>query len=47
VRQLETENIIDERAEENTGIPDDVCSHHNDRCEDDVDHSDKVLMWRS
>jgi hypothetical protein len=28
------------------GIPDDVCSHHNDRCEDDIcqddaDHSDE------
>jgi hypothetical protein len=30
------ERIIDERAEENMGIPDDVCSHHNDRCEDDI-----------
>jgi hypothetical protein len=41
-----TESIIDERAEENMGIPDDMCSHHNDRCEDDIcqddaDHSDE------
>jgi hypothetical protein len=40
------ESIIDERTEENMGILDDVCSHHNDRCEDDihqddVDHSDE------
>jgi hypothetical protein len=40
-----TKSIIDERAEENMGIPDDVCSLHNDRCEDDIcqddaDHSD-------
>jgi hypothetical protein len=44
--QPETESIIDERAEENMGIPDDVCSHHDDGCEDDigqdhVDHSDE------
>jgi hypothetical protein len=44
--QLRTENIIDERAEENMGIPDDVCSHHDDGCEDDIgqddaDHSDE------
>jgi hypothetical protein len=44
--QLGTESIIHERAEENMGIPDDVCSHHNDRCEDDIcqddaDHSDE------
>jgi hypothetical protein len=31
-----TESIIDERAEENVGILDDVCSHHNNRCEDDI-----------
>jgi hypothetical protein len=41
-----TESIIDERAEENMGIPDDVCSHHDDGFEDDIgqddaDHSDK------
>jgi hypothetical protein len=40
------ENIIDERAEENMGIPDDVRSHHDNGCEDyigqdDVDHSDE------
>jgi hypothetical protein len=44
--QLGTKNIIDERAEENMGIPDEVCSRHDDGCEndigqDDVDHSDK------
>jgi hypothetical protein len=31
-----TESIIDERAEENMDILDDVCSHHDDRCEDDT-----------
>jgi hypothetical protein len=41
-----TKSIIDERAEGNLGIPDDVCSHHNDQCEDDIcqddaDHSDE------
>jgi hypothetical protein len=35
-RQLGTENIIDERAEENMSISDDVCSHHDDGCEDDI-----------
>jgi hypothetical protein len=40
------DSIIDERAEENMGIPDDVCSHHDDGCEDDIgqddaDHSDE------
>jgi hypothetical protein len=30
--QLGTQSIIDERAEENMGIPDDVCSHHDDEC---------------
>jgi hypothetical protein len=44
--QLGTESIIDERAEENMVIPDDVCSHHDDGCEydigqDDADHSDE------
>jgi hypothetical protein len=44
--QTGIESIIDERAEENMDIPDDVCSHHNDRCEDDIcqddaDHSDE------
>jgi hypothetical protein len=44
--QPETESIIDERAEENMGTPDDVCSHHDNGCEDDigpddVDHSDE------
>jgi hypothetical protein len=46
VTQPRTESIIDERAEENMGIPDDVCSHHDDGCEDDigqddVDHNDE------
>jgi hypothetical protein len=44
--QPRTESIIDERAEENMGILDDVCSHRDDRCEDDIgqddaDHSDE------
>jgi hypothetical protein len=44
--QPRTESIIDERAEENMCIPDDVCSHHDDGCEhdigqDDEDHSDE------
>jgi hypothetical protein len=38
--QSETESIIDERAEDNMGISDDVCSHHDDRCEDDIDQDD-------
>jgi hypothetical protein len=44
--QPRTESIIDERAEENMDILDDVCSHHHDGCEhdigqDDADHSDE------
>jgi hypothetical protein len=39
--QTGTKSIIDERTEENIGIPDDVCSHHDDRCEDDTYHSDE------
>ncbi len=44
--QPRTESIIDERAEENMSILDGVCSHHNNRCEDDIcqddaDHSDE------
>jgi hypothetical protein len=35
-----TESIIDGRAEENMGILDDVCSHHDDGCEDDIDQDD-------
>jgi hypothetical protein len=40
------ESIIDERAEENMSILDDVCSHHDDGCEDDIgqddaDHNDE------
>jgi hypothetical protein len=34
--QPRTENIIDERAEENIGIPDNVCSHHYDGCKDNI-----------
>jgi hypothetical protein len=34
--QVETESIIYEREEENMGIPDDVCSQHNDQCDDDI-----------
>jgi hypothetical protein len=46
--QLGTESIIDENVEENLGIPDDVCSHHDDGCEDDIgqddtNHSDEVF----
>jgi hypothetical protein len=44
--QLGTESIIDERVEEDMGVPDDVCSHHDDGCgndigQDDVDHIDE------
>jgi hypothetical protein len=44
--QPRTENIIDQRVEENMSILDDVCSHHDDGCEhdigqDDADHSDE------
>jgi hypothetical protein len=35
-----TKSIIDERAEENMCIPDDVCSHHDDGCEDDIGQDD-------
>jgi hypothetical protein len=34
--QPRIESIIDERAKENMGIPYDVCSHHDDGCEDDI-----------
>jgi hypothetical protein len=44
--QSGTESIIDERAEENMGIPDDMCSHHDNGCQDnigqdDADHGDE------
>jgi hypothetical protein len=44
--QLGIESIIDERAEENMCIPNDVGSHHDDGYEDDIgqddaDHSDE------
>jgi hypothetical protein len=44
--QSGTGSIIDERAEKNMGILDDVCSHHDngcevDICQDDADHSDE------
>jgi hypothetical protein len=44
--QRRTEIIIDGRAEENKGILDHACSHHDDGCEDDIgrddaDHSDE------
>jgi hypothetical protein len=44
--QPRTESIIDERTKENMGIPDYVCTHHDDECEDDIgqddaDHSDE------
>jgi hypothetical protein len=38
--QSMTKTIIDERTEENMGIPDDVYSHHDDRCEDDIGQDD-------
>jgi hypothetical protein len=38
--QPRTEIIIDEMTEENMDIPDDVCSHHDDRCEDDIGQDD-------
>jgi hypothetical protein len=38
--QLRIESIIDERAEENMSIPDDVYSHHDDGCEDDIRQDD-------
>jgi hypothetical protein len=34
------ENIMDERTEENMGIPDDMCSHHDDGYEDDIGKDD-------
>jgi hypothetical protein len=34
------ESIIYERAEENMGIPDNICSHHDDGCEDDIGQDD-------
>jgi hypothetical protein len=37
---LRIESIIDERAEENMDIPDDVYSHHDDGCEDDIGQDD-------
>jgi hypothetical protein len=36
VRQPRIGSNIDERAEENMGIPDDVYSHHDDGCENDI-----------
>jgi hypothetical protein len=36
VRQPRIESIINERAKENMSIPDDVCSHHDNGCEDDI-----------
>jgi hypothetical protein len=43
-----TESIIDEKAEENMSIPDEVCNHHADGCgddigQDDADHSDECF----
>jgi hypothetical protein len=38
--QLRTESIIDDRAEENMGILDDVYSHHDDGCEHDISQDD-------
>jgi hypothetical protein len=44
--QLRIESIINKRTEENMGILNDVCSHHDDGCEDDIcqddaDHNDE------
>jgi hypothetical protein len=38
--QLRIESIVDERIEENIDIPDDVYSHHDDGCEDDIGQYD-------
>jgi hypothetical protein len=38
--QQRIESIVDERAEENMDIPDDVYSHHDDECEDDIGQDD-------
>jgi hypothetical protein len=38
--QLGIESVINERAKENMGIPDDVCSHHDNGCEDDIGQDD-------
>jgi hypothetical protein len=38
--QPRIKNIIDERAEESMDIPDDVYSHHDDGCEDDISQDD-------
>jgi hypothetical protein len=38
--QPRTESSIGERAEENMGIPYDVCSHHENECEDDICQDD-------
>jgi hypothetical protein len=35
------ESIVDERAEENMDIPDDMYSHHDDGCEDDIGEDDE------
>jgi hypothetical protein len=35
-----TESIIDKRTEENMGILDDVCSHYDNGCEDDIGQDD-------
>jgi hypothetical protein len=41
--QPKIENIIDERAKENMNILDDVYSHHDDGCEDDIGQDDADL----
>jgi hypothetical protein len=38
--QTRIENIIDERVEENMDILDDVYSHHDDGCEDNIGQDD-------
>jgi hypothetical protein len=41
--QPRIESIIDERAKENMNILDDVYSHHDDGCEDDIGQDDADL----
>jgi hypothetical protein len=38
--QPRIESIVDERAQENMDILDDVYSHHDDGCGDDIDQDD-------
>jgi hypothetical protein len=38
--QPRIESIVDERVEQNMDIPNDVYSHHDDGCEDDIGQDD-------